>query len=95
MATLRPDDAGYGLEQNTALHHLRTDLTARGLSLVLSGHSHRPMLRRLENLVFLNAGTVARQHGPCCLWLDTQKRSARWYSLQNPARPQLEKTLDW
>jgi predicted phosphodiesterase len=62
MATVMADDFGYALETNDALQKL---LRAPDVRLVVSGHSHRRMVRRIGHLTMVNAGTLHRDHDPC------------------------------
>jgi predicted phosphodiesterase len=67
MASLRDDDKGYALESNTAIQRL----LARGAPrIVISGHSHRRMVRKMSGTTFINAGTLLRGFEPCVLILD-------------------------
>jgi predicted phosphodiesterase len=78
MASLRPDDHGYALENNEPLQAL---LRRREYRFVVSGHSHRRMLRELEGTVFINAGTLLRDHAPCCMLLDAEAGELRVFDL--------------
>lgn len=62
MCTVRPDDFGYAIEVNDALQAL---VRAGDVNLVVSGHSHRRMVRRVGSLTLVNAGTLFREHAPC------------------------------
>jgi predicted phosphodiesterase len=63
MASVRPDDEGIALHNNHALCRLVKSGIAR---FVINGHSHRPMLRTIEGLTILNAGTLHPKHRPVC-----------------------------
>lgn len=63
MASVRPDDAGVVLHNNQALWRLIKDDAQR---FVVNGHSHRPMLRTIDGLTILNAGTLHPKHRPVC-----------------------------
>jgi predicted phosphodiesterase len=78
MARVRPWDEGYALEYNFELHALQQDPT---LALVVNGHTHLRMMRRLGSLVLINAGTLRRRHGPGFLWLDLAARQVEMYDL--------------
>lgn len=67
MASVRPDDMGYALESNTALQRL---LHYGGYRFVLSGHSHRRMVRKIAKTTFINAGTLLRGFEPCVVIVD-------------------------
>jgi predicted phosphodiesterase len=76
MATLRPDDMEYALQSNTALQRLLTHAHYR---FVVSGHSHRRMIRRIANTTFINAGTLLHCHEPCVLVFDVDARTATYF----------------
>jgi putative phosphoesterase len=54
MAKLTPDDYGYALEANLELQKIISD---NKYSIVISGHTHRRMVRDIGNCKFLNAGS--------------------------------------
>jgi predicted phosphodiesterase len=63
MASVRPDDDREALRANTAFVKLLDSHCAR---FVINGHSHRPMLRTIDGLTILNAGTLHPKHRPVC-----------------------------
>ena len=63
MASVRPGDEGVALHSNTALCEL---LKSRRARFVINGHSHRPMLRTIDGLTIMNAGTLHPKHRPVC-----------------------------
>jgi len=70
MQRLRPDDHGYALESNIALEKL---LDAKRWTFAVGGHTHERMVRAFGgsgDLVFVNPGTLARDHTPCCAIFD-------------------------
>jgi putative phosphoesterase len=76
MATLGVDDSGYGLANNTPVQKL---LSEPQYDVVLSGHSHRRMVRELGGVTFINAGTLFREHEPCVAVLDFEKGEVRFF----------------
>lgn len=56
MRRLTPDDFGYALTSNDELQ----ELIRSKYSVVVGGHTHRSMVRRLGGLVFVNPGTLLR-----------------------------------
>jgi predicted phosphodiesterase len=62
MTAVTPDAFGYALETNDALQKLLRDASVRWM---VSGHSHRRMVRRIGPLTIINAGTLHRDHSPC------------------------------
>lgn len=61
MVNLRPDDHGYALAANLPLWQLVLD---RACDLYVGGHTHRCMIRRFEDVLVLNPGTLARRDSP-------------------------------
>ena len=67
MALVQPHDRGADLQRNAPLQAL----LARGdLRFVLNGHSHRQMVRRIDGLTIVNAGTLHSGHNPCYVLVD-------------------------
>jgi len=94
MVRLNPDAFGYELETNDALAAL---LTQNRFALVVGGHTHQRMVRRFHarelrlegdaSLVFVNAGTLARDAVPCCAILDFDASAVRYFELEDPENP--------
>ena len=86
MASVRPDDEGLALQQNKALRKLIKNRKAR---FVVNGHSHKPMLRTIEGLTILNAGTLHPKHRPTFSIADFDAGEVQVYDLAhdriNPA----------
>ena len=86
MASVRPDDEGIALHNNHALHKLIKNRKAR---IIVNGHSHRPMLRIIEGLTILNAGTLHPKHRPTFSIADFDAGEVQVYDLAhdriNPA----------
>ena len=76
LTKLSPDDTGYALDNNVALWELITD---RAAELYVGGHTHRRMVRRFEDLLVLNPGTLARADEPGFLEVDLAVGLGRWY----------------
>jgi predicted phosphodiesterase len=100
MQRLRPDDVGYALQTNDDLARL---LQASTYTIVVGGHTHERMVKRYRaadlelagdgTLVFVNAGTLARDHTPCCGILDCAKGSVAFFDLDNPDAPEPRESL--
>ena len=56
-----PDDFGYALETNDELQKVLRDPRIR---MLVCGHTHRRMVRRVGPLTIINAGTLRRDEGP-------------------------------
>ena len=75
MTGVKPYDEGYALECNTPLQQLLASAEHR---ILIAGHTHIPMLRRIGELVLVNAGTLHRAYEPCVGILDTSTLSERF-----------------
>jgi predicted phosphodiesterase len=84
MQRLGPDDEGYALESNLALAEL---VAAKKFAFVVGGHTHERMVRRFGDLVFVNAGTLAFDHAPCCAIFDVVHGRVAFFDLENPSAP--------
>ena len=84
MQRLRPDDDGYALESNLALTTL---LDAKRWAFAVGGHTHERMVRTFGDLVFVNAGTLAFDHAPCCAIFDVDAGRVAFFDLEDPRSP--------
>jgi predicted phosphodiesterase len=78
MASLKPDDHGYGLESNRDLQRL---VETRPYRLVVAGHTHVRMARSLNGVVFVNPGTLLRHQGPGLALLDLPQAAVSFFDL--------------
>jgi predicted phosphodiesterase len=78
MATVKPDDAGYALQENRALWELVEGRTAR---FIVNGHSHRVMLRSISGVTILNAGALTDRYRPVCCIADFDEGYMQIYDL--------------
>jgi predicted phosphodiesterase len=76
MATVKPDDGAYDLENNDALARL----VRSRFRLVVCGHSHRRMVRRFGGVTIINAGTLARHHDPCFGVVDLESHTTTFFA---------------
>jgi putative phosphoesterase len=67
MGALRPDDEGYALESNFALQEL---IVPGRYGLVVAGHTHHAMVRRINETVLVNPGTLRGDRGSGSAILD-------------------------
>jgi putative phosphoesterase len=79
MQRLTPDDYGYALEFKDELHAL---IRNREFKFVISGHTHRRMVRRFEHLTVINAGTLYDGHSPCIAIADFNAGYVQFYDFQ-------------
>lgn len=76
MSALHPHDHGPALSNNTTLQ----SLIRRGrYQLVVSGHTHKRMVRRLDGITFINAGALQMTREPCCLLIDFHDHRATFF----------------
>lgn len=78
MIGVKPDDEGYALESNFDLQRLLQD---QKHAVVIAGHTHRPMLRRVGGLSLVNAGTLHRDYDPCVGVLDGETLQTHFIQL--------------
>lgn len=78
MASVQPFDHGYAIESNEPLQSLLSQARYR---YVISGHTHRPMVRAIEGITFINAGTLLRDHNPCCAVADFEARRIHFFAV--------------
>jgi len=78
MASVQPFDHGLALANNEALQNLLAEGRYR---YVISGHTHRPMVRAIGSLIVINAGTLLRDHAPCCAVADFGARRLQFYDV--------------
>ena len=76
MATLYPHDRGPELSSNAALQGLLREGRYR---YVIGGHTHRRMVRSIENMTFFNAGAIKETREPCCLVIDFKAGAAQFH----------------
>jgi len=79
MASVRPDDDCEALRANAPLVKL---LALRRARFVINGHSHRPMLRTIDGLTILNAGTLHPKHRPVCSVADFEQGEVQFYDIR-------------
>lgn len=76
MACVKPDHRDQQLTQNAEL----CVLIARGrYRFVLNGHTHKPMLRRVGELMIVNAGTLLRTDERCFTLIDFERGEVSRY----------------
>ncbi len=78
------DDDEAELFAQTSGYSLRTALDAmegfEETRLLVGGHTHQPMVRRIGECWFINAGTLRPGEGECLLEIDLELREARFFS---------------
>jgi putative phosphoesterase len=67
MNRIYPDSEGYELESNLTLSKI---LKAKKYRFVINGHTHKPMVRRIQRLTIINGGSLCRNERPVCSVVD-------------------------
>ena len=78
MMRLEPDTDGYALE---CLDELWQLARSRRYRWMIAGHTHVPMVRTVEGLTVINAGTLVLLQEPCCVIGDFRAGTVEHYSL--------------
>jgi putative phosphoesterase len=81
MAMVREDDEGYSLDFNLALSEL---IKSKHYTFVANGHSHHAMVRTIEKLTIINAGTLARGARQICTVIDFQAGHVELFDIEGP-----------
>jgi len=79
MGSLREDDEGYALESNFELQAL---IVPGRYGVVVAGHTHQAMVRRLNDTLFVNPGTLRGDHGASSAILDLGSGQVQLLSVQ-------------
>ena len=74
------DDARYPIDDIT---ELQTVLLGHHYRFMVGGHMHRRMVRRIEHLIVINAGTLLRGHDPCCAVADFARGWIQFYEIMD------------
>ena len=83
MAGVWPFDNALTLHSNYALWRL---VKLREYDFVINGHTHRRLTQRFDDLMIVNAGTLFREHDPCCLIVDFEAGVAEYFNLPGEDR---------
>jgi len=78
MAGVWPFDNALTLRSNHALWKL---VNSHEYDFIVDGHTHRRLVQRFDDLTLINAGTLFREHNPCCLVLDFEAGVAQYFDL--------------
>lgn len=76
MSKLTPDDYGYAIEANENLQKI---LTEKRYKVVLAGHTHKRMIRRINECIFINAGTLMRSKDSCFSIVDFIQKQIEFF----------------
>jgi len=79
MGALYPYDHGAALRNNRQLQRV---LQLQRYRFVVSGHTHVRMVRKIEDVTFVNAGSLHAEREPCCCsLLDFTRMQAQFFDL--------------
>jgi len=80
MKTLLPTDRDHALSSNKELTKILRENKYR---YVIKGHSHRRMVRRIDDVTFINAGTLLQKHGPGFCIIDFGQQKVQFFDFIN------------
>lgn len=82
MVLLLPEHDESTLGEIEALEEVK-----RRYRLMICGHTHRRMVRTIDELTIFNAGTLDRRSHPGCLLIDFHAREARFFDVFDRGPP--------
>ena len=80
MAMLKPDDYGYGLECKEELWEL---IHSNKFDLMISGHTHQDMVRKIDKMWIVNAGSFDSEVNANFIIIDLKKSLVQSFSVTN------------
>jgi len=81
MNRVYPHSEGYELESNLALSKI---LNAKEYRFVINGHTHEPMVRRIQQVTIINGGSLCRRERPVCSVVDFDEKNVQFFGV-NPS----------
>lgn len=76
---------GHYYYVNAGIGHIKSEALARGIDIVMFGHTHRPIIEEDENIIILNPGSISypRQEGrrPSYIVMDLDKEGKAHFTL--------------
>jgi predicted phosphodiesterase len=90
MSCVRPDDEGYALESNLELTRLCLE---RKYRYVMNGHTHRRMVRTIDGLTIINAGTLLPSYGSTATLVDFRALSVSFFDVGDDDRVELSEQI--
>lgn len=76
LGMVSPLDYGYALNSNTSLQDY---LKGSYPSIMINGHSHKKMVRKIQNKLIISTGTLYREQNPCISIMDFDSKEAYFY----------------
>ena len=90
MSKINPDDFGYAIEVNDELQEI---IRAGKIKIIINGHSHKRMVKKIESLFIVNAGTLFREHSPTFLMIDFTLLKVDFYTFDADFEPFLDEGI--
>ena len=78
MEAVYPDEPAYIARQRAPVESI---LAMGDVDIVLGGHTHQRMVRRIDHVTFVNAGTLAVADAPCCAIIDAVDRCVSFFDV--------------
>lgn len=78
MNHVYPDSQGYELEANLMLSRV---LQAKEYRFVINGHTHKPMVRRIQGLTIINGGSLCGNERPVCSMVDFDEGIVQFFDV--------------
>jgi putative phosphoesterase len=79
MRRITLDDYGYALESN---FELQAVICSNRYRMMINGHTHQKMVRTIDGLTIVNAGSLMQYPTPCCLTVDFNKGLVQFYEIE-------------
>jgi putative phosphoesterase len=90
MAQVKADHLNFELQLNKALARV---LRGARCDFMVAGHTHQTMVRRIEHLTVINAGTVYRRYAQTAGLVDFELGRVQFYQLGS-GRPRVEESVE-
>lgn len=90
MAQVKADHLEFELQLNRALKRV---LRGAPCDFMIAGHTHQTMVRRIEHLTVINAGTVYRRYEQRAGLVDFESGHVQFYKLGS-GRPHVDETVE-
>jgi len=92
MAGVWPFDTSLTLHSNYALWRL---INSHEYDFIINGHTHRRLTQSFDDLTIINAGTLFREHAPCCLVVDFEAGAAQYFNLPGEDRIEVAEKIQF
>lgn len=90
MARVKPDHLHFELQMNKALARV---LRSGRCDFMVAGHTHQTMVRRIQHLTVINAGTMYRRYEQSAGLVDFDLGRVQFYRLGS-GQPRVEETVE-